>query len=540
MTYYASPSGSGIGCSATSPCALQTALNQAMSGDTVMAKDGIYNGGFRIQTRGGTSSAKIIVKAQNKHRAVIRGTDQLDTSNFGFSLSQPYWVVEGFRLISHLEAFTITALGSVEVRHNIISDFHGTGAVLRSNNNAIHHNVIAFAKEPFGYGSFTPAGLELRSGASNNAIHGNIIYSLTNDGYMFVGTKIQGSCAALYSGSQSNKFQGNICLDTLKQGVRVWSGNSSSNTSHNVLQDNIFAFSEGGTGLGDYSSNYNKILNNIFYGIHFSMIGAKGNNPGLNEFRHNLIHPTEVTRSGGGFAYNNNRGQEHGAIVKDNLFYSNVPNNGTSWLWGVQSWPANIKESNYNLFWRPGPESKWTNNVAYGVNDIHSTLQKPVFADEANGDFTLAPRSPGKGSASDGKDPGISFNTFLKKSWMRKIIQLPTQQKNVSGTSVSFPTSAAHQYRVHVYIPESNPYLGAETFTIEGKTLTRDYKRLLNNGGGFSTKAVGPAPQRWVYLGTHPNDGTFNISWQHSNAASKILIRQLPTPEEAYSWIGDN
>jgi hypothetical protein len=109
-----------------------------VSGDAVTAKDGVYNGGFRIQIRGGTSSAKIIVKAENKHRAVIRGTDQLDASNFGFSISQPYWVVEGFKLTSHFEAFTITAPGGVEIRHDIISDFHGTGTVLRSNNHAIH------------------------------------------------------------------------------------------------------------------------------------------------------------------------------------------------------------------------------------------------------------------------------------------------------------------------------------------------------------------------------------------------------------------
>jgi hypothetical protein len=536
MTYYASPSGSGTGCSLTSPCALQSALNKAMSGDTVIAKDGTYNGGFYIRTRGGTSSAKITLKAEHKHKAIIKGAGQLDSSNIGFSISQPYWIVEGFKLTGHSVAFPINASGIVEIRHNIISDFHISGVVLRSNNHRVHHNVIAFAKEPFGDGSDTPTGIVLRSRASNNAIHDNIIYSMTNDQNLF-SSNAKGSCAILSSGSQHNMFQGNICMDTSKQGVRIWSGNLSSNTSHNIFQDNIFAFSDGASGFGDFSSNYNKFINNIIYGVNFGGLAAKGNRPGQNEWRHNTVYVTEFDSSGLRLARNDDGVSEYHAIIKDNLFYSNNPNNGTQWLYHVIDWSAAIKESDYNLFWRPGSESKWTSNVTYGLNDIRSSSQKPVFVDEANGDFTLAPGSPGKDNASDGKDRGASFNASLKKSWMQNLMRLPTHVKSVSGTTnVSFSVSPSHQYRVHFYVPESNLYSGTEEFTIEGKTLSRDLGKLLS-GGSWGSKYIGPAPQRWVYLGSHPNDGTLNISWQHSSAVSKILIRQLPTPEEAYLWI---
>jgi hypothetical protein len=43
---YASPMGSGTACTSASPCALQTALGQAVAGDTVIAMNGIYTGHY--------------------------------------------------------------------------------------------------------------------------------------------------------------------------------------------------------------------------------------------------------------------------------------------------------------------------------------------------------------------------------------------------------------------------------------------------------------------------------------------------------------
>jgi hypothetical protein len=48
---------------------------------------------------------------------------------------------------------------------------------------------------------------------------------------------------------------------------------------------------------------------------------------------------------------------------------------------------------------------------------------------------------------------------------------------------------------------------------------------------------VGKAPQRWIYLGTHANDGALNIMWSQAKSAETFFLRQLPTVEEAYAWI---
>jgi hypothetical protein len=44
-----------------------------------------------------------------------------------------------------------------------------------------------------------------------------------------------------------------------------------------------------------FSYNYNKYVNNIFYSVDFSNFNAKGNKPGLNEFRRNTVYGTDIT-----------------------------------------------------------------------------------------------------------------------------------------------------------------------------------------------------------------------------------------------------
>jgi hypothetical protein len=73
--------------------------------------------------------------------------------------------------------------------------------------------------------------------------------------------------------------------------------------------------------------------------------------------------------------------------------------------------------------------------------------------------------------------------------------------------------------------------MGNEVFNISGVQISRNIATLVNSGWVQGTK------QRWAYLGTHPNNGTLAISFQHANASSKFFIRQMPTPFEAASWI---
>jgi hypothetical protein len=169
--------------------------------------------------------------------------------------------------------------------------------------------------------------------------------------------------------------------------------------------------------------------------------------------------------------------------------------------------------------------------------EIHSPTQRPIFTDEANGDFTLASGSPGKNAGHDGASIGISWNNDLTREKFRQVFSLPTQVKTTGGATsiVLSGLSAQNEYQVFVY-PPSNHYVGTETFLVNGQSLARPYDNIFlekwpewhSNAGAF----------RYITLGNHlPVNGELRISWQHANGAEKFLIRKLPTVEEAYGWI---
>jgi hypothetical protein len=141
--------------------------------------------------------------------------------------------------------------------------------------------------------------------------------------------------------------------------------------------------------------------------------------------------------------------------------------------------------------------------------------------------------SPGKGGASDGSDIGIAYNAYFRKDWAKAVVTLPTQTRAAAGRSVSVPASKAHQYQVYAYVQVSSPHRGIERFKIEGVTVERDLATIISSPDGW----VGKAPQRWIDLGTHANDGALNITWSQAKSAETFFLRQLPTVEEAYARI---
>ena len=520
-----------------SAASLRSALAQAQAGDEIIVANGTYTGSFSIATNAGTTASPILLRAEQRHKAIIQGNGNLsDTKNQGFVVKKSHWIIDGFVLKDHWNPITISKSGttSIEIRHNILHDFGANGIDLDStSDHSIHHNVVAFSPSVPGSGSY--AGIMIRKNSLNNVIENNIVYSITNDGHQCgdaggceVGAKR--GYAILVHASSNNTLRGNLVMDAAKGTVRIMqTPKDAYPANYNRIEDNIAAFSEGGGfGVSDVGASYNVVLNNLVYGTYYSAWSAKGNAPGYNIFQHNTVIVTPFSRLGAMLNRNDLREPSRHTTVKDNLFYSDDPNGNSQYLWRVDNWQEAIKESDYNLFWRPGSQSTWNKGVVSGSRDIQ---QQPSFIDKANGDFTLAPNSPGKEKASDGKDIGASFNAYLRKTWMRNILALPTQQKTVTGKSLSFSTSSAHQYQVYVYIPDTTSFRGIETFSIEGRPIQRDYKNIIVRGW------VGKAPQRWIYLGTHANDGTLDINWTQTDAANTIFIRQLPTPLEAYGWI---
>ena len=295
-----------------------------------------------------------------------------------------------------------------------------------------------------------------------------------------------------------------------------------------------------GAGTDDCNDDSNQFINNIMYGNYYYQWYTKGNidgNRGHHTFQHNLMYVDDFSRAGMGFIYGGPpycpSGQTKIAnIFRDNLLYSNGAQDGgvdyrvLFTLHDAQS--TVLAQADHNMFW--APSGTWNYGYNYSSTDIHGP--QPIFTNAAAGDFSFVAGSPGKGAASDGKDIGIEYNSYLKKQWLQNAFSLPTQQKS-GTTNSSFTVDPNHYYQVWFYIPV-NSAGGTETFNVEGSTLSRDISELTTG----STWTQPGGPMRWITLGPHrATDGTLNISWTNPGSSSKIFIRQIPTTDEAYQWI---
>jgi len=240
---------------------------------------------------------------------------------------------------------------------------------------------------------------------------------------------------------------------------------------------------------------------------------------------------------------------EQNRIFKSNLMYSKVKHAGKhyNFLHATFDAATTYKSANnsHNLYWAPWDEHYWAwsrgGAFTYAATaDIHSSTKRPIFVDEVNGDFTLTPNSPGALAGHDGANIGIAWNKHLTLAKFQRLLALPTQEKLTDGrTSVSFTSlRAGHEYLVEVYIPASNFFTGIEVYQVEGNKVSRDLDQLFNQSKWYSGRWYSGA-NRYVTLGNRlvSNDGVLDVKWSHANAAQQIFIRELPTPEQAYSWI---
>jgi hypothetical protein len=540
--------------------ALQTAINTAVPGDEIVLANGTYattGTGFTwFSATNGTATQPITIRALNRHQAIIQGDNTCGGSHLGFYMYKQYWIVKDLKFTQMGRAIVIYQ-SNIEIRNNIIADFKEEGIRVHGSdfppiqNVYIHHNVVANGESCTGADS---PGIYLVQNASNNTVAQNIIMATGNNGYQCAGV---GGCSGtgdkfgygmlIAVNSDANVIQGNLFVANQGKGVfRILSDEfNSTHADNNLVRDNAFLFGEGGgDGSNDCTEDANQFINNIHYGNYFHNWSAKGNINSLKGhhlLQHNLFYATAFSRSNVEFALNTCGGQPIGYkianIIKDNIFYADGALTGvqdTRVHLGLQGpYASIIAASTNNLFWAPSAPSTWVFNYTYDPTDIHAAGAPPVFLNEVIGDFSLASGSAGVAAASDCTDMGVSYNGFLKKSWLRRAFQLPTQLADPVTTSASFTVNPTRYYQIWFYVPNT-PFTGLETFVVEGDSRQRDIATL--HADTTWTQPGGPA--RWITLGrARATDGILNITWTNASSANKIFIRELPTPDEAYQWI---
>jgi hypothetical protein len=204
-SYYASPSGSGTTCSSASPCSLLTAIGKAVSGDTVIARNGTYSGSFGSKANG------VVIKAENKWGATLKNNN--DERIFGIYNSN--LTIRGFR-------FDGQKLGS-----------KGGSLVIRASvsNVVIEHNYF-----------LNPAATAISGGGTNN-VNGLIIrHNLVED------TGWGGPGEAFYIGSSTyttdNIFNVQIYGNTVRRyttgGVELKPNVVNGDVHHNVFEGQLY------------------------------------------------------------------------------------------------------------------------------------------------------------------------------------------------------------------------------------------------------------------------------------------------------------
>lgn len=109
--YIVSATGKGTACSSSAPCALETAIDRATAGQSIVLQGGTYYTGDITLPRSGTANAPIVIRAQASERVILDGADpaQLNWRSVGGGVYQATTpqvdahlvVADGRRLLSY-------------------------------------------------------------------------------------------------------------------------------------------------------------------------------------------------------------------------------------------------------------------------------------------------------------------------------------------------------------------------------------------------------------------------------------------------------
>jgi len=308
-SYYVSPSGSGSQCTLASPCSVTTGLAKPSAGDEVVFLDGTYKQTVYVK-KGGSSTAHVVVRALNRHKAVVRVTNGPLARVWANYVTIRGIVFDGGKTGGNKGAFRIGAGEETSlpgpVHHVIVEDVvvrntRAAGIIITSG----EHDIIIrnsriestghyeFWGEAFYLGSkyysnqtvynleiyrnevvgFTENGLEAKKFSRNFDIHDNIFRNqvLWAD---YGGDKSEGNDGTITLDGHSHKFYNNV-LHSNKSGMGVFVLEPEAN--HRVYNNIIYngvAPASSAIRMKDWSKTWSKgqhpptlVYNNTFYNL---------------------------------------------------------------------------------------------------------------------------------------------------------------------------------------------------------------------------------------------------------------------------------
>lgn len=445
ITYYVSPTGQASCSGTTLSCPLeniQTALDKASAGDTVLLRQGTYlpNNAIRLTNKSGMPQSPITLESYQTESVIISGAN-INPNDTGWGI-----IILNNASYIHLKNFSIT--GAIAKSGNLARH----GIQLRGDSS---HNLLSHLQIYNNQGS----GIHLEDQASSNRLE--FIDSFLNydppaiaasgshnaDGFAIKGTSTNPAL------THNNELYACRAWDNADDGFDLWYGGDTT-ISYSIAHDNGFNPDNQGDGNGfkfGAGPGNHLIHHSIAYGNGYKGFDRNGN--------------WGQTRLYFNTAYNNNAFNGNGA----NFFlkpYADTPTNGSILAINNLAPSPNqldTQTTSISNSW----DFAWINqnNSIFASTQINS----PLF-------LSLSSMSPARNSGQsipelpDSKDPNPDLGALAYPNTLETLLQPTT---SVTLTPIPSPQASSSP------TPTTTPKTGDTNN--DGKVDLTDYARVLQN-----------------------------------------------------------
>ncbi|HVM95012.1 MAG TPA: choice-of-anchor Q domain-containing protein [Candidatus Acidoferrales bacterium] len=409
---------------------IQSALNQALAGDTINVSPGVYFEKVSFPNSGSSGGGYITLQGAPGHAAILDGTN-VAGSDMILVDTRSYIRISGFEIRNNLkvnDGSGVRVLGSgshIEIRDNLIHDMRGKSAMgitVYGTQATSISNLIIDGNQIYDCEPANSETLTLNGNVELFEVTNNIVRDVNNIGIDFIGgerdiqpdtTKVarngvcRGNQVYRARSNYGGGFAGAIYVDGGRDivvernvtsesdlGLEVGAENAGVDAQNVIVRDNVFHHNDkAGLVFGGYASNVGRVNNCSFF--------------------NNTLFDNDTLRTGFGelwiqFGANN--------VVQNNLFDS-----AQSIV--LRSENGNVNDTlDYNL-WRTSaatPTFVWQ-NVEYDSlaafqagsgQDTHALSTDPQFVDPATFNFHLQSTSPAVNSGNPAFVPGMNETDF--------------------------------------------------------------------------------------------------------------------------------